>query len=470
MVFSSAAFLYVFAPLFFSIYYLTPPRYRNAVLLCASLAFYTAGAGVIVVVLLLSACGNHLLALRLHASDRRSSGAWLAAGIALNLAGLIYYKYLVFLWNLADEGLRELGVQPLGPALEVSLPIGISFFTFQAISYIVDVYRRDTPPARSGLEFATYHTLFPQLIAGPIVRYREISGQLFDRRIDLTGLSEGAWRVCIGFGKKIILADNLGVVADQIIQLPRNELTCAHSWLGILCYALQIYYDFSGYSDMAIGLGKMLGFDFPENFNQPYRAQNVTEFWRRWHMTLTRWFRDYVYIPLGGNRGGILRTCRNLALVFCLCGLWHGAGLNFLVWGIYHGVLLAIERVLDRLWGWRPRGLLGTVLTFVLVTIGWVFFRIEDFAAAAAYLSAMFGAGAAGIVYFPLRHFLEPDTCCYLAIAVAGAFAPIERLGWESAVRPAVTGGRLAFGLLVFAYGSLQLAANSFNPFIYFRF
>ena len=469
MVFSSPLFLYGFAPLFFIVYYLSPPRLRNHIILAGSVAFYAVGAGSIVIILLLSAWFNHFLGQRLVDRGRDRRALLLAIGIAINLAGLVYYKYTDFLWRLTDDVLGRLGVVQLGPAPAIALPIGISFFTFQAVSYLIDIYRGDIAPARSYGEFAAYHTLFPQLIAGPIVRYREIAGELASRRLDLTGLSEGAYRFCLGLGKKLILADNLGAVTDQIMALPRHELTLGHAWLGIGCYTLQIYYDFAGYSDMAIGLGRLLGFTFPENFDQPYRAATVTEFWRRWHMTLTRWFRDYLYIPLGGNRRGALHTYLNLWIVFCLCGLWHGAAVTFLIWGIYHGFLLMLERLLH-LHGWRPPGLVGVPVTLVLVMVGWVFFRSDSLRMAVAYLEAMFGMGQATVVYLPLRYFLRPDITCYLAAGILLAMVPTDRLRRLRQDRVPLMAVQLAVALTTFAYAAVLLAANSFNPFIYFRF
>ncbi len=469
MAFSSPLFIYFFLPIFLALYYSAPRRARNGLILLASLTFYTAGASTIVLVLVGSVWFNHFLAKRLN-DDRPYRQSLLVFGIVTNVAALIYYKYFSFFWALIDHAIRKFGLQSLGSAPQVSLPIGISFFTFQALSYLIDVYDGRSHPARSYWEFATYHTLFPQLIAGPIVRYREVSEALVFRSVALPQLTEGAYRFCLGFAKKIVLADNLGVVVDQIVRLPTNQLSFGHAWLGMLCYTLQIYYDFSGYSDMAIGLGKLLGFDFPENFDQPYRATSVTEFWRRWHMTLTRWFRDYVYIPLGGNRCGALRTYLNLAIVFCLCGLWHGAGTNFLVWGIYHGFLLVVERVLDRRWNWRPTGLTGNVTTFILVMVGWVFFRISDMNAAVTYLHAMFMPSSGGTEYFPLSYYLTPDVIFYLGTAIVLAWLPTRRfrqLRWDSLSRLVA---QFAFSLASFVCAALDLAANSFNPFIYFRF
>jgi alginate O-acetyltransferase complex protein AlgI len=433
------------------------------------LLFYIVGAGGIVVLLLLSIWINQFLAVRIAPALQPRRRWLLAAGVAINLLGLGYYKYGEFVWRLTSDAIASAGVSLPAPP-SIPLPIGISFFTFQAISYLVDVYRREVPAAAGYGEFAVYHSLFPQLVAGPIVRYREIATEMRRRRIDRWALTEGAYRFCLGLGKKMVIADNLGVVADAVFALPAAERTCARAWLGILCYSLQIYFDFSGYSDMAIGLGRLLGFHFPENFDQPYRSASVTEFWRRWHMTLSRWFRDYVYIPLGGNRRGPLRTYANLWTVFFLCGLWHGAGLTFIVWGLYHGLLLVVERVAAERFRWRPGGSLGIVLTFTSVTIGWVFFRASSLAAAVDYLAAMFGFGAQPTPYLSIGTYLTPDVVTYLGLGAVFAFVPFASFERLKVERPALLAGQLAFSSVSLAYSSLLLAANSFNPFIYFRF
>jgi alginate O-acetyltransferase complex protein AlgI len=350
------------------------------------------------------------------------------------------------------------------------LPIGISFFTFQAISYLIDVYRGVIPAAAGYGEFATYHSLFPQLVAGPIVRYREIRTEMTRRRIDCAALTEGAYRFGLGLGKKVVIADNIGGVADAAFALPPGQLDSVHAWIGIICYSLQIYFDFSGYSDMAIGLGRLLGFHFPENFDQPYRSRNITEFWRRWHLTLSRWFRDYLYIPLGGNRRGALRTSVNLWAVFFLCGLWHGAGLTFIVWGLYHGLLLSIERAVDARLGWQLRGAGGMALTFALVTIGWVLFRASDLPAAMHYLGAMSFVAGTSAPIVPIGVYVTPDVQAYLVVALIFAFVPFDRLGRLRLDRPGALAGQLGFSGVSLAYSSILLAANSFNPFIYFRF
>ena len=470
MVFSSQIFIYGFMPIFFSLYYFAPDRQKNWIILTASLIFYSIGAGSTVLVLTASILVNQFLAIRIEQTPQRRRSLLLAIGVTLNLLGLGYYKYAGFFWSLVGDLAVSGGFGTLPAAPVIPLPIGISFFTFQAISYLVDVYRRDIPAAASYGEFAVYHSLFPQLVAGPIVRYREIRSEMHSRRIDRQILTEGAYRFCLGLGKKMVIADNLGAIADAIFALPVNELGCLHAWLGVFCYSLQIYFDFSGYSDMAIGLGRLLGFHFPENFDQPYRSASITEFWRRWHMTLSRWFRDYLYIPLGGNRRGRLRTFVNLWIVFFFCGFWHGAGWSFIVWGLYHGSLLIWERFSDTYLRWRMTGIPAVIATFSLVTIGWVFFRSPTLTAAGHYLAAMFLLGPESAGYRPVAAYLTPDALAYLALAVFFAFAPFERLYRLRFDRPGILATQLALSSASLGYSSLMLAANSFNPFIYFRF
>jgi alginate O-acetyltransferase complex protein AlgI len=472
MVFSSPIFLYVYIPIFFSLYWLLPDRCKNWTILVGSLLFYTVGAGSTVIVLIGSIWLNQFLAARIDPAPEPGRRTLLVVGVVLNLLGIAYYKYTMFLWQLVSDIAFAFAHVALPPVPSIPLPIGISFFTFQAISYLIDVYHREIPPAGGYGEFATYHSLFPQLIAGPIVRYREIQSEMLTRRIDGVALTEGAYRFCLGLGKKVVIADNLGTVADGAFALPVAGLGVAHAWIGILCYSLQIYFDFSGYSDMAIGLGRLLGFHFPENFNQPYRSASVTEFWRRWHMTLSRWFRDYVYFPLGCNRRGELRTFANLWIVFLLCGLWHGAGLTFIVWGAYHGFLLVVERITsihDIHERRRSLRALGIVVTFLLVTIGWVFFRAPSLAAAIQYIAAMFLLGPGADDQSPFAY-LTPDVLFYLALALCFAFVPMERLSRLRFDRPVILAQQLGLSGVSLAYASLLLAANSFNPFIYFRF
>jgi alginate O-acetyltransferase complex protein AlgI len=469
MAFSSNFFLFGFFPLVVTAYFLSPPAFRNHLLLAGSLLFYVFDAGWMVWILIGSILFNHAVARTLmHLTGRLRYLACIGA-VAVNLAVLLHYKYMSFLWGIAAYALGPAGID-LGPPPSLELPIGISFFTFQALSYIADVYSGTVKPARRFVDFAMYHSLFPQLIAGPIVRYVEIAGAVLHRKHTLDRTAEGICRFCAGLGKKLIIADAMGAVVDPIFQLPLGELTISLAWLGVLCYTLQIYFDFSGYSDMAIGLGKLFGFDFPENFNQPYRSRSITEFWRRWHMTLSRWFRDYVYVPLGGNRRGPWRTYLNLFVVFFLCGLWHGAGYTFIIWGIYHGALLVIERLYRNHFGTLSRGPFFWLLTLLLVMIGWVLFRSPTMSYAAVYLATLCGLVQHEEAYYGVWSFLTLDKMSVLLAGFFFALVPFERFSWRFEGRLDMIAAKGFFALAVFFYAVVVLSARSFNPFIYFRF
>ena len=362
----------------------------------------------------------------------------------------------------------------------VLLPIGISFFTFHAISYVVDVYRGDATAQKSPVHAALYLLLFPQLIAGPIIRYRDIAGQLARRTVSLDDFAYGVRRFVVGLAKKVLVANIVAGPADKIFAMAPGQLTAGHAWLGIVCYTLQIYFDFSGYSDMAIGLGRMFGFRFPENFRWPYIADTVQEFWRRWHMSLSTWFRDYLYLPLGGNRVSPARTYVNLVIVFFLCGFWHGASWTFVIWGLFHGTFLVVERLglanrIMRLW--RP---LRHLYLMLVVMVGWVFFRADTLSGAAAFLKAMAGVGPALPTAYTIAWYLTPELWLALAAGLIGSTPIVPALGrwrdrWvEGGPRLALASGLGALGtaalMLLLVASMMQIAARSYNPFIYFRF
>jgi alginate O-acetyltransferase complex protein AlgI len=482
MVFSSPSFLFLFLPLFFLSYTLVPPGWRNVLIFLGSLFFYATGAPAAAFVLLASVVLNHYLAHAIAdrigadtgAGGRRMARLLLVLGILANLLPLLGYKYLGFF----TQALNDLGAligRPPGLAVpKIELPPGISFFTFQGLSYLVDVYTRTIRPAARLSDFGMYHTSFPQLIAGPIVRYVEVEDRVATRAFGIDMMYPGLLLFCTGLAKKIVIADNMGSLSDKVFALPPDQLTTSLAWLGTIAYTLQIYFDFSGYSDMAIGLGLMLGFVFPQNFNQPYRAENVTDFWRRWHMTLSRWFRDYVYIPLGGNQQGPVRTYLNLFAVFLLCGLWHGAAYTFVAWGVYYGILLVVERFLRERFGLVPKGLPGWLLTMALVMVGWVLFRADTVGQALVHLKAMAGLSTAAAPIYSAAFYLTPDKIVFLLIGIVAAVAPFERLPAAVAGPLAALGGtpgvRGAFALGLFVYSCASIAANGFNPFIYFRF
>jgi alginate O-acetyltransferase complex protein AlgI len=468
MLFSSPDFLFGFLPVFLAVYFISPMRLKNLVLMLASLFFYFTTSGQLTVILILSIVVNHLIAQRMHAAGAGAAKAWLGLGLALNLAPLLYYKYARFFLSSLQAAADAAGLHLPMPDLHPILPIGISFFTFQAISYIADVYMRRVAPARSLVDFGMYHACFPQLIAGPIVRYEEIEKQVHSRTHTLDDVYNGSVQFCFGLAKKVALADPAGIVADKAFGLPHDQLTLGSAWLGIAAYTLQIYFDFSGYSDMAIGLGRILGFPYPENFDQPYRARSITEFWRRWHMTLSRWFRDYVYIPLGGNRGGEFTTYRNLFIVFGLCALWHGAAYTFLVWGLGHGILIALERA-----GWlnSARLRLGSLPVFVLATILWVPFRADSLAQTGHFLRAMSGVDAATPWWQDTNRTLaDPKVLFLLALAslicLCGDRA-FYRLRGMSFRRPLLVAG---YSAVLYVLAAISVVEHGFNPFIYFQF
>src|SRR5512145_47002 len=409
MLFTEPTFLFLFLPVLLGLYFLPFTAHRNALLLGASILFYASGGGSFTWLMLGSIAFNYVVAIAIsRASGTPRAFRLLVFAVVSNLLVLGVFKYANFAAQNVNALLGTLG----WPALDVPkvlLPIGISFFTFHAISYVVDVYRHDASAQKSPTHAALYMLLFPQLIAGPIIRYHDIADQLASRNVELEGFAYGIRRFVIGLAKKVLVANVVAGPADRIFALPGAELTPAHAWLGLVCYSLQIYFDFSGYSDMAVGLGRMFGFRFPENFRYPYVADSVQGFWHRWHISLSTWFRDYLYVPLGGNRVSPARVYFNLVTVFFLCGLWHGASWNFVVWGLFHGAFLAAERVglasaVARLW--RP---LRHAYLLVVVMIGWVFFRADTLSAALEYLRSLAGAPASTVAPYAPAFFLTPD-------------------------------------------------------------
>lgn len=475
MVFSSVTFLFFFLPLFLSLYALLP--YRNATLLTFSALFYVWGEGVFVLVLFVSVAINYVAGLFISRSEASVRKRALAAGIGANLLLLLYFKYLGFLiFNVV-------GLESLNPASVPHLPLGISFFTFQSISYLVDVYRRDAQPARSPWDLALYIMMFPQLIAGPIVRYASVARQIRRRTIHLNYVVHGLLFFAVGLSQKILFANNVAGVADGIFALPEDSLSTTLAWSGALAYTLQIYFDFAGYSNMAIGLGLMMGFKFPHNFNYPYISQSITEFWRRWHMSLSSWFRDYLYIPLGGNRHGAWITYRNLLIVFLLCGLWHGASWTFVAWGLYHGILLVIERLgLSSTLAAAPR-VLRHLYALVAIVVGWVLFRAETFSQASAFLGHMFWLSPSSSDAPGVLEFANHQQMTFAALGIFAATplarnlvsrvitdrnASVPRRGGDTSLKRRTLDLGFAIGLI--ALCSLYVASNTYNPFIYFRF
>lgn len=474
MVFSSIVFLFLFFPVVLAAYFAMPKGGRNVLLLSASLVFYAWGETTFVFVMLGSIALNYGFGLWIErARGTRYARLPVVLGVLVNLELLALYKYSTFFIDNLNAALGWFDVAPI--MLEGRhLPIGISFFTFQAMSYIIDVYREEAKPQRNPFNLALYIALFPQLIAGPIVRYQTIAEELHSRRSRLEDVAEGIKRFIIGLGKKVLIANTVAGGADQIFALPANELTTPLAWFGIACYAIQIYFDFSGYSDMAIGLGRIFGFHFLENFQWPYIAQSIQEFWRRWHISLSTWFRDYLYIPLGGSRGGRGRTAFNLVAVFFLCGLWHGASWNFALWGLFHGAFLVLERGPFGRWlaAW-PRPLRHTYV-LLAVLAGWVLFRVESLGAAGIFFSALCGFTEGSSVVRPLPLYATTDRVIALGIGVLFAMPLLPALREYLARRPwpewPTQAVRLAGYVAVLYACAVVLSASTYNPFIYFRF
>lgn len=470
MLFSSITFLFLFLPVTVLIYYLVPQKTRNLVLLIASLFFYAWGEPVYVVLMILSIllnffCGKDIGEKRADPVRAKRS---LIFAVVMNVLILGFFKY----YGLLMETLNVLFPYEI-PYRELALPIGISFYTFQELSYLIDIYRGNAKPQQRLLPFALYISMFPQLIAGPIVRYVDIEAQLLNRVMSMRKFGQGVMYFIVGFAKKVVLADSIGALYEQITTLPIGSFSVLTAWVGCLAFAFQIYFDFSGYSDMAIGLGKMFGFEFRKNFQYPYIAKNIGEFWRRWHISLGTWFREYVYIPLGGNKCPASRHLLNLLIVWALTGLWHGAQWNFLVWGLYYGVILILERYV---WG-RALGRLPAfvqhIYTFVLVLIGWVFFFSPSLGEAMDYLGVMFGAGASAWIdrqgfYFLLTHWLL-FLLCVIGSSLRGM--NILRLltgSYESRRIRQIAACVVYIGM--FLVSLAFLVPESFHPFLYFRF
>ena len=468
MLFSSSVFLFAYLPIVLVVYYIPLRglrRAQNLFLLAASLLFYAWGEPWFVLVMAASIAANYGFGLWVHARLCRCRSVRLpvAAAAVCNLGLLFVFKYLTFtLTNLGRLGLSV-------PVPVIGLPIGISFFTFQAMSYVFDVARGETRVQRSLADLGLYISFFPQLIAGPIVKYSTIAEEILHRRENWADFSAGCCRFVVGLGKKVLLANQLASIADAAWGTVGVGLSMPFAWLGSLCYTLQIYFDFSGYSDMAIGLGRLFGFRFLENFNYPYESRTVTEFWRRWHISLSTWFREYVYIPLGGNRKGLGRQMLNIAIVWFLTGLWHGASWNFVLWGVYYAVLLLLEKTfllkkLERAPRW-----VGHVYTCLCFILGWVLFAITDFSQLGAYLGHMLsGTFFDGTAAYLLRSFW-----LVLALAVIGCTSLPKRLWrrWEDGMSIAVSDTlRTVWAVLVLLVSVAFLVGDSYNPFLYFRF
>ena len=471
MVFSSVLFLFRFLPIFMICYFAAPQRMKNIILLLGSLFFYAWGEPVYILLMLFSTVSDYIHGRLIDAyRGRMASKVFLISSIIVNLGILCFFKYADSLIQAINSaaGIRI-------PYPDLALPIGISFYTFQTMSYSIDVYRDQAKVQKNLLDFAVYVTMFPQLIAGPIVKYRQVEDQLHKRRADIYSISYGMKRFVIGLAKKVLLANNIGAIWEEISAMPYGSMNMLTAWLGIVAFGFQIYFDFSGYSDMAIGLGACLGFQFPENFNYPYISASVTDFWRRWHMTLGSWFREYVYIPLGGNRRGIFKQVVNILIVWTLTGIWHGAGWNFMFWGLWFAAFLILEKLfLGKLFEHIPK-LFGRIYTLFVVLVGWVFFSVETPYGIWNYLKAMFGMNGAGI-WDKQALYLWNENMILLLIAVAASLPLAARLVTRLRTKkagPAIAVYRVGEKLIPAVLLLLSIAyvvEASYNPFLYFRF
>jgi len=476
VVFSSPIFLFFFLPITLALtYFFRNSKYRNLVLLILSILFYIFGEGEQVILMLVSITLNYFMGKWI---DKKGTRLPVAVGVGLNLLILVIYKYSNFLVENLNVilGLFDLGAISIK---KIRLPVGISFYTFHSISYLIDVYRKQNKVQKSFVDLALYISLFPQLVAGPIIRYKDIASQFTQRVLNSRQFQQGVQRFIIGLAKKVVIANSLGFSADLIFSLDSSQLSTATAWFAIISYTLQLYFDFSGYSDMAIGLAKMVGFDFLENFNFPYKAKSIREFWQRWHISLSNWFRDYLYIPLGGNRVSNRRVYFNLFIVFLLTGLWHGPSWNFVIWGLIHGFFMIIERlgfykVLSRL------GPFQHLYTLFIVVIAWIFFRVETFDKAISFLESLFSTNRGSI--YTIDMFLNRENIFAL---ILGLILAVNGFSWAlkqlvkmlynttdsiNNIKMDIRTVKSMALIAIFIYASLNVMAGSYNPFIYFRF
>lgn len=469
MIFSSVFFVFLFLPIVLLAYFIVPGKLKNVVILISSLIFYAWGEPVYIVLMIFSIVYNYIAGIEIdyHREEGREGRAKFVflMSVVVNLLILGFFKYYGFVIDNLNH------ILPIEiPNRALALPIGISFYTFQTLSYVIDVYWGNVKVQKNLIYFGTYISMFPQLIAGPIVRYADVEEQLSDRRVSLAKIGSGAAWFLRGLGKKVLLANNIGMAYDAIAALPGDEVSVLAAWIGCAAYTFQIYFDFSGYSDMAIGLGRMFGFDFMKNFDYPYTSTSITEFWRRWHISLGSWFREYVYIPLGGNRVSTPKHIRNLFVVWMLTGLWHGAAWNFIFWGVYYGVLLMVEKyllmdILERL----PR-IIRHIYTMLLVMIGWVFFFSPSMGSAVGYIGRMFGIGAAGLVNPTAVYYLYNYILLFLVLIICSVPYTYKKFFGFMQRRRSRLGVAIAAYVAIFVLSAAYLVNATYNPFLYFRF
>jgi alginate O-acetyltransferase complex protein AlgI len=467
MVFSSILFMFIYLPVVLAVYYFCPMKWRNVWLFAVNLVFYGWGEPVYIVLMMFSITVNYIngiFIVKYKEAQPKKAKAVLILNVVINLSLLVFFKYFDLFTGTFNS---IIGTELISP-MNLALPIGISFYTFQTMSYPIDLYRGDAKLQKNYINFGTYVALFPQLIAGPIVRYKDIDDQLNYRVHSADKFASGVRRFTVGLAKKVLIANNIGILWDNYSALPSSELTVVGSWLGIIAFTFQIYFDFSGYSDMAIGLGRMLGFEFLENFNYPYISKTVTEFWRRWHISLSTWFRDYVYIPLGGNRKGKNRQLLNIAIVWALTGLWHGANWTFMLWGMYYALFLIIEKLwlLDILK--KLPTFVGHIYTGVIFICGWVIFQLDSLAEVFAYFKAMFGFGDGGFFAATDGFYFSVYAIMLIICVIASTpFAKNLFAKLPEKVRSVASPVLIVAGLAV---STAYLVDSTYNPFLYFRF
>jgi alginate O-acetyltransferase complex protein AlgI len=471
MVFSSLIFLFSFLPFLLIGNYLWRNRkWQNVLLFGGSLYFYAWGEKEKVFVMLGSIIVNYLIGLAMEKNDlERKRRFYLTIGIIINLGVLVYFKYTSFFIENINAVLQVLNVDPITGLKYEKLPLGVSFYTFQSLSYLIDVYRRQVQVQRNFLNLGLYITLFPQLVAGPIVRYNEIEEQLRYRKESVSQFNEGIKRFIIGLSKKMLLANPIAFVVDEIYQLPADEINTPLAWMAMIGYALQIYFDFSGYSDMAIGLGRMFGFKIPENFNFPYIAKSIREFWTRWHISLSGWFRDYLYIPLGGNRGGNLATYRNLFIVFLVTGLWHGASWNFILWGLLHGFFMIIERLGFNKILKRAPSIIQISYTVFIAAFAFILFRVESFDKAFMVQKSVLGLGAQNYNY-TVGMFMTSYSWLVYSVAIICSVPIVSWIKIPASLQPLNQSLLSVIYFALFFFSIMAMASNTYSPFIYFRF
>ena len=472
MVFSSLVFLFVFLPIVLVLYYLSGKKYRNYLLLLASLFFYAWGEPTYVVIMLVSIGANYLCGLLV---DEKRADKVRVAGVVISV---IFNICMLGLFKYSGFFVKNINVvfNTSLPVPEIALPLGISFFTFQAMSYVVDVYRKDAKVQKNIFDLSLYISLFPQLVAGPIVRYQTVANQIEEREHNIIKFGDGVRRFIIGLGKKVLLSNSLGMLADSVFGMQTYQLTVVSTWLGILAYSLQIFFDFSGYSDMAIGLGKMFGFEFLENFNYPYISQSASEFWRRWHISLGSWFRDYVYFPLGGSRRGNVRTYINLFIVWFLTGFWHGASWTFIAWGLYFGLLIGMEKsYLGKLLNKVPR-FVRHIYLLLVVMIGWVFFRADSFSYSIEFIKNMFFMGT-NVIFDGVAASYINDYWFVLVLSMIFCMPIVDWFRRKIEVaNDKILESNISYVLNSVVYTGIllivifKLVNSTYNPFLYFRF